>query len=120
MGCLVFENSDGQENLVTADKLSVLLREHDIPAVVLNPCQSAMIHDEAEDPFAMVATSMIKAGIRSVTAMAYSLYVSGAKVFLPAFYKGLFQTGKMPQAVRMGRQEMLEKDVRMSSRGDEA
>ena len=118
MGCLVFENSDGQENLVTADKLSVLLREHDIPAVVLNPCQSAMIHDEAEDPFAMVATSMIKAGIRSVTAMAYSLYVSGAKVFLPAFYKGLFQTGKMPQAVRMGRQEMLEKDVRMSSRGE--
>jgi tetratricopeptide (TPR) repeat protein len=118
MGCLVFENNDGQENLVTADKLSVLLREHDIPAVVLNACQSAMIHDEAEDPFAMVAASMIKAGIRSVTAMAYSLYVSGAKVFLPAFYKGLFQTGKMPQAVRMGRQEMLEKDVRMSSRGE--
>jgi len=118
MGCLVFENNDGQENLVTADKLSMLLREHDIPAVVLNACQSGMIHDQAEDPFAMVAASMIKAGIRSVTAMAYSLYVSGAKVFLPAFYKGLFQTGRVPQAVRMGRQEMLANDNRMSSRGE--
>ena len=44
-----------------------------------------------EQFLAMVTASMIKAGIRCVNAMAYSLYVSGEKVFLPAFYKGLFQ-----------------------------
>ena len=34
--------------------------------------------------------------------MAYSLYVSGAQEFLPAFYRDLFRTGDMAQAVAGG------------------
>ena len=39
--------------------------------------------------------------------MAYSLYVSGAQQFLPAFYERLFATGDFAQATRAGRQQML-------------
>ena len=34
--------------------------------------------------------------------MAYSLYVSGAQEFLPAFYRELFRTGSVAQAVARG------------------
>ena len=116
-GLLVFENQNGKPDLVPADKLGTLLREHRIPVMVLNACQSAMVDERAEDAFASVAASLLRAGIRSVVAMAYSLYVSGAEEFLPAFYRRLFETGKMAEGLRAGRQAMLEKDGRVCARG---
>jgi tetratricopeptide (TPR) repeat protein len=106
-GQLVFETEDGGEAPITAATLSQLLREHRIPIVVLNACQSAMITAQAEDAFASVATALLRAGVRSVVAMGYSLYVSGAKKFLPAFYEALFRTGSVAEATRAGRQAML-------------
>ncbi|MCP4130342.1 MAG: tetratricopeptide repeat protein [bacterium] len=117
-GVLVFEDLNGKEDFVEAHKISVLLREHAIPVVVLNACQSAMIDEDGKDPFAMVAASLLKAGIRSVTAMAYILYVSGARVFLPEFYRLLFATGNMARAMRAGRQHMLLHDKRICIRGE--
>ena len=87
---------------ITGEQLSQLLREHRIPIAVLNACQSAMLSAEAEDAFASVATSLLRAGVRSVVAMGYSLYVSGAQEFLPAFYRRLFRTGSVAEATRGG------------------
>src|SRR5262249_51326702 len=64
-----------------------------------------------------VAAALLRAGMRSVTAMAYSLYVSGAQQFLPAFYKRLFEHGQFPDAVRAGRQQMLSKSGRVCPGG---
>ena len=97
-GHLLFEDDQGKPEAITAEQLSVLLRQHHIPAIVLNACQSAMVDQGAKDPFASVAAALLKSGIRSVVAMAYSLYVSGAQEFLPAFYRDLFRTGDVPQA----------------------
>ena len=36
--------------------------------------------------FAAVATALLQSGAQSVVAMAYSLYVSGAQVFLPSSF----------------------------------
>ena len=99
-GQLIFEEDDGKPDPITAEQLSVLLRQHHIPVIVLNACQSAMVDQGAKDPFASVATALLKSGIRSVVAMAYSLYVSGAQEFLPAFYRDLFRTGNVAQAAR--------------------
>ena len=100
-GCLIFEEDDqGKPDPITAEQLSVLLRQHHIPAIVLNACQSAMVDQGAKDPFASVAAALLKSGIRSVVAMAYSLYVSGAQEFLPAFYRDLFRTGNVAEAAR--------------------
>jgi tetratricopeptide (TPR) repeat protein len=118
MGRLVFEDEDGQADPKTAEQLSVLLRDHRIPAVVLNACQSGMVDGDAADPFASVAAALVRSGVRSVVAMAYSLYVSGAQQFLPAFYRRLFETGSIAQATREGRQQMLAERGRVCVRGE--
>ena len=101
-GQLIFENEQGKADAITAEQLSVLLRQHHIPAIVLNACQSAMVDQGAKDPFASVAAALLKSGIRSVVAMAYSLYVSGAQEFLPAFYRDLFRTGDVARNRQRG------------------
>ena len=118
-GQLIFEDDQGKPDPITAEQLSVLLRQHHIPAIVLNACQSAMVDQGAKDPFASVAAALLKSGIRSVVAMAYSLYVSGAQEFLPAFYRSLFRTGNVAEAARAGRQRMFQQKSRRiaSARG---
>jgi len=116
-GKLFFENEDGAPDPVGADVLSSALREHAIPAVVLNACQSAMIDGSTDDPFSTVATALLRAGIRSVVAMAYSIYVSGAQQFLPAFYRALFATGSVSRSVRAGRLQMIARPERVCVRG---
>lgn len=111
-GQLVFETDDGGPDLIDTTRLSQLLAEYKIPIMVMNACQSGMIDTRAKDPFASVATGLLKAGIRSVVAMGYSLYVSGAKEFVPAFYERLFSSGKVSEAVRAGRKKMLERPKR--------
>ncbi|MGB0069175.1 MAG: CHAT domain-containing protein, partial [Isosphaeraceae bacterium] len=116
-GRLIFEDDQGKPDPITAEQLSVLLRQHHIPAIVLNACQSAMVDQGAKDPFASVAAALLKSGIRSVVAMAYSLYVSGAQEFLPAFYRDLFRTGNVAEAARAGRQRMFQRKDRVCARG---
>ncbi|CAK8720869.1 TPR repeat:TPR repeat [Candidatus Electrothrix laxa] len=106
-GRLLFENDEAGANPVEAKKLSELLAEYRIPIMVLNACQSARIDDQAEDAFASVAAALLKAGIRSVVAMGYNLYVSGAQQFVPAFYRRLLETANVAEATRAGRQAML-------------
>jgi len=116
-GHLVFETDAGKPDPKSASDLSTLLRQYAVPAVVLNACQSASLNDKTEDAFATVATALLRSGMRSVVAMAYSLYVSGAQVFLPAFYGRLFETGRVDDAVLAGREQMLSQKMRMSPRG---
>ena len=117
-GRLVFEDEDGSDDPVSAEKLNTLLRDYAVPAVVLNACQSAMLDERAQDPFASVATALLRSGVRSVVAMAYSLYVSGGQQFLPGFYRRLFESGSMAAATRAGRQEMLADPKRVCARGE--
>ena len=116
-GCLVFEDEHGQPDPKLASDISALLREYAVPAVVLNACRSAMLDEHAENAFASVATALLQSGMRSVVAMAYSLYVSGAQVFLPAFYRRLFEAGSVAEGVRAGRQQMLADPNRVCMRG---
>jgi tetratricopeptide (TPR) repeat protein len=116
-GRLIFETAEGKPDAVEAERLSELLREHAVPAVVLNACQSAMLDARADDPFASVAAALLRAGMRGVVAMAYSLYVSGAQQFLPAFYRRLFDSGDLAEAVRAGRQQMRAHPGRVCARG---
>lgn len=117
-GKLVFETEEGEPDPVPSERLSALLKECAVPGVVLNACQSAMISAQTSDPFASVAMALLKSGMRDVVAMAYSLYVSGAQQFLPAFYRRLFDAGSMAVAVRAGRQQMWQHDKRVCVRGE--
>jgi tetratricopeptide (TPR) repeat protein len=105
-GELVFEDKYGNPAPVTGQDLGDLLRDHSLPVVVLNACQSAMIDENAPDPFAGVAGAILRSGVRSVVAMAYSLYVRAGQEFLPAFYEALFHAGSVSEATRKGRLAM--------------
>ncbi|WP_263819465.1 tetratricopeptide repeat protein [Salinibacter sp.] len=117
-GHLVFETAgDSDPDPIPANRLSQLLREHNIPATVLNACQSGMVDDAADDAFASVAASLLRAGVRSVVAMSHAVMVSGAQEFIPSFYRRLFESGSLAEAVRAGRREMLAHPERISPRG---
>ena len=111
-GQLVFETDSGEPDPVDTRILAQLLAEYNIPFVVMNACRSGMIDGQAQDPFASVAAGLLKAGVRSVVAMGYSLYISGAKEFVPAFYERLLSTGNVSEAVRAGRGRMLQQSAR--------
>ena len=111
-GLLVFETDSGEPDPIDTTRLAQLLAEYRIPIMVMNACQSGMIDTRVQGTFASVATGLLKAGIRSVVAMGYSLYVSGAKKFVPAFYERLFSTSRVSEAVRAGRKKMLERPER--------
>lgn len=117
-GRLMFETEEGAPDPISAEQLSSLLAEHALPVVVLSACQSAMLDARAADPFACVAAALLRSGMCAVVAMAYSLFVSGAQRFFPAFYSRLFEEGSVAQAVRAGRQKMLEQPGRVCVRGE--
>jgi Tfp pilus assembly protein PilF len=116
-GKIVFETDEGEADPITAAQLNDLLRDYAVPGVVLNACQSAMVAQESGDAFSSVAAALLRSGAASVLAMAYSLYVSGAQEFLPAFYRSLFETGSMAEAARAGRQQMRAQRKRLCARG---
>jgi hypothetical protein len=116
-GYLIFESESCGPDPKSEHDLSALLHECGVPVAVLNACRAGALDEHAENAFASVATALLRSGIRSVVAMAYSLYVSGAQVFLPAFYRRLFESGSVAEGVRAGRQEMLADKNRMSARG---
>ena len=109
-GKLIFETDVPGEPVkadpVGAETLGQLLNNCGVPMMVLNACQSAMIDGQAKDAFASVAAQLLRAGIPSVTAMGYSLFMSAAKHFVPAFYEALFRDGGPAGAMRAGRQAM--------------
>ena len=107
VGQLLFETIDGDADPIAGEQLGEMLGGYDVPIVVLNACRSAMFGSDVDDAFASVSTSLLRAGVRSVVGMGYGLYVRAAQIFLPAFYRRLFQSGSAAEAVRAGRQAML-------------
>ncbi|MDB6175039.1 MAG: hypothetical protein JWL59_4350 [Chthoniobacteraceae bacterium] len=113
-GRLLFEKKDGSADDVTASRLATLLKGCAIPFVVLNACRSAQLDANAAEgsAFASVAGGLVHAGFRGVLAMAYNLTVTGAREFLPAFYRRLFRSGNLLEAAREGRLRMFEQGSR--------
>lgn len=111
-GLLLFEDEHGREDEVKADKLGDLLHRHRIPLVVLNACRSGTFAAGGQDPFATVATALLRANVRSVVGMAYTLHRDGARAFVRAFYQELTTSGDTGRATWRGRQEMRFDDRR--------
>ena len=116
-GALAFENDKGGSHNVCAMELERFFTGHCVPMVVLNACQSAMIDEQAENPFASVAPALLRAGVRSVVAMGYKLCARGARVFVPQFYAKLLKEGSVTEAVIAARQAMYEHAERESPLG---
>lgn len=110
-GYLVFEQSGGAADYISAQELGELLgnlerreqpnSELGIALVVLSGCRTGMSR-LSESVFNGVAQNLIGRGIPAVVAMQYSISVSAASAFAEDFYYSLGQKDSLVSALRQG------------------
>jgi len=116
---LSFENEHDpyRSNDVSSHDFANIIQNYNIPYIVLNACRSAIaVGDESSS--SSVAVNLIKAGISGVVAMGYNFYLTSAETFVLAFYKRLFESGDISDALLSARQEMISKNKRRSIYGE--
>jgi hypothetical protein len=104
-GLLVFEDEDGQHELVDQDTLAHLLLGSQVRLAILNACESALASDG--DAFTSVAAALIRAGLPAVIAHQYPMPDSSAIVFAAEFYRALADGLTVDAAVCEGRKAIL-------------
>ncbi|HEX4963425.1 MAG TPA: CHAT domain-containing protein, partial [Thermoanaerobaculia bacterium] len=115
LGGLCFEDPKDEAKLeersldfVDAARLAGLVREHRIPLVFLEACQTAVAE---VDPIASVAGRLLEEGVTSVVAMSHSVLVETARRFVQAFYSDLTKGARVGRAM-LGGQQALFADTR--------
>lgn len=111
LGGLCFEDPNDEDkleeralDLVYADRLAGLVREHRIPLVFLEACQTAVAQ---VDPTASVAGRLLEEGVTSVVAMSHSVLVETARRFVQAFYAELAGGARVGRAMLAGQQVLF-------------
>lgn len=115
LGGLCFEHPEDAAKLeqrrhqtVFTDELGPLLRDHRIPLVVLDACQTA----QAEQASESVASEILKMGVASVVAMSHSVLVETARRFVTAFYGALARGARVGDAMLEGQRQLEEDTLR--------
>lgn len=93
---------------VFTDTLGPLLRDHRIPLVFLEACQSA----QAEKASESVASELLKVGVASVVAMSHSVLVETARRFVAAFYRALAGGKRVGDAMLAGQRALKDDTFR--------
>ena len=109
LGGLCFESPDDPSKLdgrshvtVFTSELGPLLRDHRIPLVFLEACQTA----QAEKASESVASELLKVGVASVVAMSHSVLVETARRFVASFYQALAAGKRVGDAMLAGQREL--------------
>lgn len=82
--------------------LGSLLREHRIPIVFLEACQTA----QAEKASESVASELLRVGVASVVAMTHSVLLETASRFVEAFYQKLAEGQRVGDAMLEGQRRL--------------
>lgn len=93
---------------IFTDTLGPLLRDHRIPLVFLEACQSA----QAEQASESVASELLKVGVASVVAMSHSVLVETARRFVAAFYQALAGGKRVGDAMLAGQRALKDNTFR--------
>ncbi len=93
---------------VFTDALGPLLRDHRIPLVFLEACQTA----QAEKASESVASELLKVGVASVVAMSHSVLVETARRFVAAFYRALAGGKRVGDAMLAGQRALKDDTFR--------
>lgn len=115
LGGLCFESPEDVNKLenrrhvtVFTSELGPLLRDHRIPLVFLEACQTA----QAEAASESVASELLKVGVASVVAMSHSVLVETARRFVERFYKALAAGKRVGDAMLAGQRELKDNTFR--------
>ncbi len=98
----------GQAEAVDAQRLTDLLTAHAIPIVMLNACQSA----KQTATETSLGSHLLQTGAHTVVAMAYTVTVSAAKLFMQKLYQQLFAEKPLAEAIRMARWQLHDQKQR--------
>jgi tetratricopeptide (TPR) repeat protein len=93
---------------VLSDELGGLLRDHRIPLVFLEACQTGTAEQASES----VASEMLKQGVVSVVAMSHSVLVATASRFVEAFYQSLAAGRRVGAAMLAGQRSLKDDSLR--------
>jgi hypothetical protein len=93
---------------VYTSELGPLLRDHRIPLVFLEACQTA----QAEKASESVASELLKVGVASVVAMSHSVLVETAKRFVAVFYQALAEGKRVGDAMLAGQRQLKDDTFR--------
>ncbi len=93
---------------VFTSELGPLLRDHRIPLVFLEACQTA----QAERASESVATELLKVGVASVVAMSHSVLVETARRFVETFYQALAGGKRVGDAMLTGQRRLKDDTFR--------
>ena len=88
--------------------LESLLRDHRIPLVFLEACQTA----QAEKASESVASELLKVGVASVVAMSHSVLVETSRRFVEAFYQALAAGKRVGDAMLAGQRRLKDDTFR--------
>ncbi len=115
LGGLCFERPEDVARLenrrratVFTSELGPLLRDHRIPLVFLEACQSAQAEHAAES----VASELLKVGVASVVAMSHSVLVETSRRFVEAFYHALAAGKRVGDAMLEGQRKLKDDSFR--------
>ena len=101
-GALVLEDEAGRSKFVGGKHLGRLLKDHfPMRLVVLNACEGAVT--SSADPFAGVATALVRAGLPAVVAMQFEISDRAAILFSREFYSALADNYPVDAAVAEAR-----------------
>src|SRR5262245_4115149 len=110
LGGLCFEDpkdadklEDRAMQLIYAIDLADVMRDHRIPLVFLEACQSAQTE---ENPSASVAASLLNEGVASVVAMSHTVLVETGRRFVRAFYGELAKGARVGSAMLAGQRAL--------------
>ncbi len=119
LGALCFEDPGDAARLtergtatVQADKLAEIMRDHRVPLVFLEACQTAM---SDVDPTGSVAGKLLAQGVASVVAMSHTVLVETARRFVGEFYRSLMKGERVGEAMLAGQCELANDTARGKS-----
>jgi hypothetical protein len=97
------DSETGRRDLIKAEMVAQLLKQHGIQSAVINACNSANPKTDA----ANLAKLLIEHGLTNVVAMSFKLATSAAEIFFDTFYKTLLSDApNFPNAVAAGREAL--------------
>lgn len=97
-----------QDTIENGTGLGSLLRDHRIPLVFLEACQTA----HAEKASESVASELLKVGVASVVAMSHSVLVETARRFVENFYDTLTEGKRVGDAMLAGQRNLKDETFR--------
>jgi hypothetical protein len=107
-GALLLQHEDGSPHLVDADQLRVVLADESLLRLVfLNACKTATTSDRSGlDPFAGIASALIRIGVPAVVAMQFPISDRAAITFADTFYRRIADGYPVDTAVAEGRKAL--------------